>query len=163
MLIGEFTDTHEYSEDKRYRWWYERRWGPGDALCWVGLNPSTGDTTGRARPTLGRVVDRARGWGLDAVIVVNLFSYRSTDPRALKRWASQGDIVGGMTDDVIIEKSRRAAKTLAAWGGQGSLLRRGERVTQLLRDPLCLGRTRNGEPRHPLYARSDAPAIPYER
>lgn len=52
---GEFVDRSSYSEDKVYRWWYERRWAPGPTLCFVGLNPATGDTDNKPRPTLKRV------------------------------------------------------------------------------------------------------------
>ena len=31
----EYQGKSRYSEDNRYRWWYESRWGPGDSLCWV--------------------------------------------------------------------------------------------------------------------------------
>jgi len=162
-MTAQFVDTAEYSDDGRYRWWYERRWGSGPALCWVGLNPSTGDTTGRPRPTLRKVVDRARDAGLDAVVVVNLFSYRSTDPHELKRRAALEDIVGVRTDEVVREMSRRSQLTLAAWGAHGLLLGRGAAVTAVLHDPLCLGTTRRGEPRHPLYVPAHTPAVPYHR
>jgi hypothetical protein len=71
----EFSDRFEYSDDGRYRRWYERRWSDAPGLCWVGLNPSTGDTTGRPRPTLRKVVARADQLGLGAVTVVHLFSW----------------------------------------------------------------------------------------
>ena len=28
-----------------YRYWLKRAWGPGPAIAWVGLNPSTADGT----------------------------------------------------------------------------------------------------------------------
>lgn len=161
--VEQFVDTSEYSDDGEYRWWYERRWGAGESLCWVGLNPSTGDTTGRPRPTLRKVVERARGWGLEAVIVVNLFSFRATDPRELAALAGKRDIVGDRTDEVIRETNARAARTLAAWGAGGSLLARVAVVSAMLTNPLCLGTTKHGEPRHPLYVRTDAKALPYAR
>ncbi len=50
-----FADGAAYSDDERYRWWFERRWSDGPLVSWVGLNPGTGDTDGKHRPTL-------RGW-----------------------------------------------------------------------------------------------------
>lgn len=159
--MGEFTDTAEYSEDGRYRWWYERRWDDGPALCWVGLNPSTGDSSGRPRPTLNKVVARAAEAGLSAVIVVNLFSWRATKPRDLQLAAKTHDIVGERTDEVIASTTERAAITLAAWGAHGSLLRRGEVVAGMLHEPLCLGTTKNGDPRHPLFVTANTPLVRY--
>lgn len=150
-----YDDTFEYSEDSQHRWWYERRWADGPGLCWIGLNPSTGDTTGRPRPTLRRVVERASNEGLAAVVVVNLFSWRATRPADLRATHTSGiDIVGERTDDVINESSSRSSITLVAWGAHGSILNRGDRVARVLTQPMCLGVTNQGEPRHPLYVAS---------
>jgi hypothetical protein len=157
----EFVDTSAYSDDGRDRWWYERRWAEGPALCWVGLNPSTGDTSGRPRPTLRKVVARAAEAGHSAVIVVNLFSWRATKPSDLARAAAEHDIVGDRTDEIIAAVSERAGLTLAAWGTHGSLQDRGRVVAEMLHRPLCLGRTKGGQPRHPLYVAATTPLVPY--
>jgi len=34
-----YRDRECLSDDEQYRWWFERRWGDGPLLCWVGLNP----------------------------------------------------------------------------------------------------------------------------
>ena len=159
--MARFDDTFEYSDDRRYRWWYERRWDDGPALCWVGLNPSTGDTTGQSRPTLQRVVTRAGKAGFSAVIVVNLFSWRATSPSDLKLASVEHDVVGERTDEVIVAASERAGLTLAAWGAHGSLLGRGRAVTEMLHQPVCLGRTTNGQPRHPLRLADTVRIVPY--
>lgn len=86
---AEFVDYPEYAADGVYRWCYERTWAPGGTLCWIGLNPGTGDRDSGLRPTLQRVVGWARREGCAAVTVVNLFSYRSTDPKALP-WGRGG-------------------------------------------------------------------------
>ncbi len=160
-MTNDFADTAGYSDDGLYRWWYERRWADGPGMCWIGLNPSTGDTTGRPRPTLGKVVARAKESGLAAVIVVNLFSWRATKPADLKRAAITHDIVGSRTNAVIAEMSKRSAITLAAWGAHGSLGGRGREVVALLDRPVCLGVTASGKPRHPLYVTADTRAISY--
>ena len=161
--VAKVDDVAGYSEDGLYRWWFERRWGDGDLLCWVGLNPGTGDTDGKARPSLRRVSDRATQWGFDGVLVVNLFAYRSTDPRALARAAGDHDIVGTGNDEHIQRASRRCVLTLAAWGARGRLQHRGESVTAMLQRPVCLGLTKHGEPRHPLYVPASAEHTLYRR
>jgi hypothetical protein len=158
----EFTDSFEYSDDGRYRWWYERRWSDAPGLCWVGLNPSTGDTTGRPRPTLRKIVARADQLGLGAVTVVNLFSWRATKPQDLRAARHAGyDIVGSRTDDEIRRVADESAVTLLAWGSHGSLLDRGRDVARLVPNAMCLGRTRSGEPRHPLYVAADLAMEPF--
>ncbi len=159
---ADWVDWASYSDDETYRWWYERRWAAGPTLCWVGLNPGTGDTDGKARPTLARVVGWAKREGCAAVTVVNLFSYRSTDPKKLRTAAP--DIVGELTDSTIRQESDRSRLTLAAWGADKAARNgRAAEVTSLLKDPYCVGTTRTGEPLHPLFRPSDSSLVPYER
>lgn len=117
-----------------------------------------------AKTDAPKVVARARVHGLAAVTVVNLFSWRATQPSDHKEAAKAGrDIVGTRTDEVILELSHRASITLAAWGASGTLRNRGAQVTRLLDHPICLGVTRNGEPLHPLYVPAATETVPYGR
>ena len=158
--IGGFIDSWEYSDDRLYRWWYERRWSAGPSLCFVGLNPATGDTDGKPRPTLAKVVGWAKREGCGAVVVVNLFAFRATKPSALFR--AGADIVGPGNDEVIQEHSASSRITLAAWGAHRLARPRAEEVVPLLRSPHCVGVTKSGAPAHPLYVPSalTAPSLP---
>lgn len=156
-----FVDWAEYSKDGVYRWSYERRWAPGGMLCWVGLNPGTGDRNSGPRPTLGRVVGWAKREGCAAVRVVNLYSFRCTNPKELRR--DDLDIVGERTDEKIRDASRRAQVSLVAWGSNKLAKRRSAEVLEMVIDPMCVGTTKHGEPRHPLYVAASAPFRPYRR
>ena len=61
----------EFSEDRTYRYWLTRRWGPGPALMFVSLNPSDADEH-RDDQTTRRDMDFARDFGYDAVTLLNL-------------------------------------------------------------------------------------------
>lgn len=159
---GDYTDTSSYSPDQTYRWWYERRWADGPTVCWVGLNPGTGDTDGKPRPTLGRMIRRAQDDGFAALRIVNLFSYRTTRPKVLlAAYAAGTDVVGPETDAHIAEAHALAELTIVAWGAHGHLDGRGATVARTLPGAMCLGTTARGEPRHPLYVRGDATLVPY--
>jgi hypothetical protein len=103
---GRTVDWAGYSDDGVYRWYFERRWRPGPSLCWVGLNPGTGDTDGKPRPTLAKVIGWAQREGCGSAIVVNLFSFRSTDPKRVV--AAGDDAIGDRTDEVIRDATARA-------------------------------------------------------
>jgi len=156
MTNGEFSDSWEYSKDGVYRWSHERRWSSGPYLCFVGLNPSTGDTDGKPRPTPRKVVGWARREGCGAVAVVNLFAFRATKPDDL--FSATVDIVGDRNTDTIRERSAAARTTLAAWGARPSA---GREVTPLLTNPQCVGKTKFGAPKHPLYIAARQPFEPY--
>lgn len=94
-----FDEQYAYSADFRYRYAFARWWRGDDdnrrLAAWVLLNPATGDTEQRRRPTLERCIARTRDLELDGLIIVNLFSFRYTDPRELRRVQ---DPVGPETD-----------------------------------------------------------------
>ena len=63
---------------------------------------------------------------------------------------------------MLVERSYFDVPTVAAWGANA----KPERVAQVLAMPgahrlMCLGLTKAGQPRHPLYLRSDAALIPF--
>jgi len=137
----------------RYRLW--RRWGPGSAVAFVGLNPSTADEGGDD-PTIRRCLGYARDWGYDALEVVNLYGWRSTLPAPL--WdGSTSDPVGPDNDRVLGAVARSADLVVAAWGAFPRARARAEAVRTLLEEtgctPMILDLTAQGWPRHPLYAR----------
>jgi hypothetical protein len=131
----------------RYRLW--RRWAAGRTVAFVMLNPSTADAD-RDDPTIRRCAGFARAWGFGGMTVVNLFALRATDPARLRR---ARDPVGRDNDRHIAAAAADASMVLVAWGVHGALDGRDRTVLALLagRQPRCLGVTRGGHPRHPLY------------
>lgn len=132
----------------RYRLW--RRWAAGGAaVAFVMLNPSTADAA-HDDPTIRRCGGFARAWGFAAMVVVNLFALRATDPARLRR---ARDPVGRDNDHHIAAAAAGCDHLVLAWGAHGALGGRDRAVLALLagRRPSCLGLTRAGQPRHPLY------------
>jgi hypothetical protein len=154
-------ERYLYSPDMAYRYGFGRWWGDQDLATtdvWVLLNPATGDTEQRRRPTLDRCIARSRAAGRSGLVIVNLFAHRHTDPKVLRHAA---DPVGPANDAVLRQLTAAVRRTIAAWGAGGRLHGRSRAVAPLLDRPLCLGTTRRGEPRHPLYVPGDAPLIPW--
>jgi hypothetical protein len=144
-----FTDRAVYSDDEMYRYEFHREWGTGAGrVVWVLLNPATGDTDRKRRPTLGRCIAWSKTWGYDGLSIVNLFAFRATKPKAL---LGAGDPVGPQNDATLLRITGGADRVVAAWGAHGRLLNRGRDVAALLPQAQCLGHTTRGQPRHPLY------------
>lgn len=147
-----------FDRTRVYRYSLTRRWSPGPRLaCFCLLNPSTADAR-RNDPTVRRCIGYAMDWNFDALEVVNIFAFRSTDPAAL---AQHPDPVGPGNDRAILRAVRRAELVVLGWGAHGRLLDRGRHVRRLIDndcEPLCLGTTANGQPCHPLYlAKAELP------
>jgi len=155
---GQIQARAQYSDCAAYRHALHRRWGLGPVQGWVMLNPSTA-TEAVSDPTITRCTLRAQAVGYGAIAVVNLFAFRATRPRDMMRAA---DPVGPGTDVALGEALRECDQVICAWGNHGSFLGRAAQVRALLgRLPLVhLGLTVQGQPRHPLYVRLDAPLLP---
>jgi hypothetical protein len=79
----------------------------------VGLNPSTADETSDD-PTIRRCIAFAKSWGYSALCMTNLFAYRATDPKIMKKAQYP---VGPDNDDYLKMLSAGAGVVIAAWGG----------------------------------------------
>lgn len=158
--------TAAFSPCRAYRYALTRVWDPERPLAvFVMLNPSTADAF-TVDPTIRRCLGFARSWAAGGLLVLNLFALRSTDPTALY---AHPDPVGPDNDLVIAEWFSTAAAldgpVICAWGVHGALAGRAQRVGQLLRAQgvraLCLGTTKGGHPRHPLYVPAAVTAVEY--
>ena len=127
------------------------------------LNPSTADEV-KLDPTCSRARDYAERWGYGALVVTNVFAFRSTDPVRMK---AQADPVGPGNDAAILRAARESALVVCAWGNHGAFLERSSRVLELLEaNHVKLHALRvnaGGEPAHPLYLPSRLSAIPLRR
>lgn len=149
---GDAASVAEYSDCERYRYRLTRVWNPdGPRALFVMLNPSTA-TEVQNDPTVERCERRARALGFGAFGVLNIFAYRATDPREMRR---APDPVGPGNDAAILAALPWADQVICAWGAHGAHLERGPRVLAMLRKaggPLFhLGLSKDGHPKHPLY------------
>lgn len=148
-----------FGDDDRYRYnlWRNFVVDPKDACLWVMLNPSTATETADD-PTVRRCQQFSRAWGFDACRVVNIFAWRSTDPKVLTLLE---DPVGPENDEWIAREASWAGKIICAWGAYGHLRGRSEQMHRLLSpyEPWCFGLTKNMQPLHPLYQHSTTPLV----
>lgn len=150
-LFGGATAT--FSACRTWRYSLTRTWEPNvERIGFLMLNPSTADAFTVDR-TVARCMDFARRWGFGGLLVLNCFALRSTDPKALK---THPDPVGPDNDTVIADWLGRVdGPVVAAWGVHATYGDRAARVTELVhaagRQMFCLGTTKGGQPRHPLY------------
>lgn len=162
-----------FSYDGTYRYRLVRRWDSKPVLSWLMLNPSTADGQSDD-PTIRRCMVFADDWGYGGIAVYNLFALRATDPKVL---LGHPDPVGAANADWLRDLQQPALfpphhvpTVVAAWGAH--------RAVQLLREQAvphaqemntvlrglrlkCLGATKAGHPRHPLYVAGSQPLVPW--
>lgn len=141
-----FDPTHQY------RYLLTRRWSDAAPLTMCMVNPSTADAFA-VDPTVARCVRLARREGRGGLVIVNLFSLRATDP------------IGPATDAFLRASLGQAGEAVAAWGVHGELHGRAAAVVaELVEHGItlrCLGTTKHGQPRHPLYVKASTPLVAY--
>ena len=128
----------------------------------IMLNPSTADAE-LDDPTIRRCISFAKREGCTRLTVVNLFALRATDPKALRK---AEDPEGPLNDGYLLEEietHQNIGLTVAAWGADPFARRKAEWLRNQIRPIQCLGFTRSGAPRHPLYLKADAPLTQWPR
>ncbi len=165
----------EYIESKasfsacgNYRWSLQRRINESkNQIIFIGLNPSFANGL-KNDATIRRVVNFIDCWGYGSLLVVNLFSKISKDPKLLKSFS---DPIGSKNqielEGALLKWSNDELCHLwLGWGVNGKYMNRSNEVLCIIEDfnrkrfkkfpnaskPLAIGTTKQGHPRHPLYA-----------
>lgn len=147
--------------EESYRYLLWRREGHSHRLLvFLMLNPSTADGT-EDDPTIRRCLGFMRKLQYDRMAVVNLFAWKSTDPKKIPRGVGEA-AWGPKNNEVILDVCGQASEVIAAWGASGRMKTvvypRCWEVLQLLdkaKIPLSvLAFTDQGDPRHPLMLKN---------
>ena len=159
----------EFSPDKRYRYLLWRVWDHGlPLLGWVMLNPSTAGET-KDDATIRRCTGFARQWGYGGYLVGNVYAYCAKNPRDLPF----DDACGPLNHEYLRRLTNHVKTVVCAWGTYPSEGDAFETKSVLWypawagfdglenRQLYCLGRTKAGHPRHPLFVPYRQPLEPY--
>ena len=119
------------------------------------LNPSTADADAND-PTITRCTRRAATEGFGSLIVWNLGAGRATEPKV---WKQMNDPIGPDNRfhirQILMECRERDGLALVGWGSHGSHLNCNSVAVAIAKEVgvtlHCLGVTKGGQPKHPLY------------
>lgn len=163
------------SQDQLYRYDLVRDWSDEPELdpvsksdprriCWILLNPSTADAS-EDDATVRKLIGFTKAWGYKRFTLVNAFGWRATDPKKLGEVA---DPVGPR-NEIFIEHALRASDiAVLGWGAEMDRFPDFQKKTmETVRgahiEILCLGFTKNLQPKHPLYLGYGTELRPYPR
>ena len=162
-----------FSPDRAYRYMLARTWDGYDTtgmlfpeatrplMVFVMLNPSVADGA-ENDPTIRRCIGFAKRERCGGILVVNLCAYVSTDP---KRLLDVDDPIGPKNVEIVQLALRGPlmAVRVAAWGRVSpKVLERAKEVivaAKLAGALWCLGKTKDGQPRHPVRLANDTPLV----
>jgi hypothetical protein len=149
----------------KHRLWLTRTWDPQNAKVMVmcGLNPSTADAS-LDDPTIRRDLGFARREGCGGLIKINLHTFRATEPDdmfALRQSERNDERHAQVWKEMCCVDHRI---TVACWGADKRAAPMAREFVRFAKENgvelWCLGRSKDGQPRHPLYLPS---ATPLER
>lgn len=155
----------KFSPCGNYRLELFRQWDAAKPfVSWIMLNPSTADGD-EDDATIRRCISFSQTFGFGGMYVYNLFAYIATDPNDLVLAWQDGVDISGDEDGAmatLLSGVSRSAGVIAAWGARGGVVPgRAEYVQSRLPIAYCLGKTKLGQPRHPLYLKSDVMLEPF--
>lgn len=145
--------TVKISECQKYRYSLTRVWDESKpSILFVGLNPSTADAD-KDDPTIKKLIAYTKAWGYGGFEIVNLFAYRSSDPKNL--YNKQAIAIGPGNTTYLKQAASSHVKTICMWGNQAKEI--SETVTAIWtqyfrgKGAYCFKINRDGSPAHPLY------------
>lgn len=146
------------SDCGKYRYLLRRTWNHAKPrLLYIMLNPSTADAR-QDDATIRSCVRLATGLGYGSIEVVNVFAWRATNPDELPK---QADPCGPLNERTVAAAIARCDVVVCAWGANAMATRPGRWLTDRIRSyrsaAYCLGKTKSGAPKHPLYIKSGTP------
>lgn len=146
------------SDCGKYRYLLRRTWNHDlPRVLFVMLNPSTADAE-VDDATIRSCMRLCRSWNYGSFEVVNLYGWRATDPKAL---FAAAEPVGDRNDRIIETAIERCDLVIFAWGAHKMVNSRARAMRDLVLmhrpQVFCLGTTKAGHPKHPLYIKSGTP------
>ena len=150
------------SDDRQYRYSLWRIWDETkEPVVFIGLNPSTADES-EDDSTIRRCIDFAESWGYGGIYMLNLFAYRTKEPKIMK---SMDDPVGPDFLKYFAAHVSLVSTVVVAWGNHGEFQDRANEVLDLIMDNYnvrCFGLNKNKTPKHPLYLKGTTPLMKYD-
>ncbi len=148
-----------FSDDRKYRYVLWRIWDEDRPFVnFIGLNPSTADET-IDDPTMRRCAGFAKSWGYGGFYMTNLFAYRATKPVDLKKAL---DPIGMDNNKWLLDIEKKVDKVVFVWGVHGVFMKRDEFVKSLISKGYYIELSKHGQPKHPLYLKSDLTVKKYK-
>lgn len=149
----------------QYRYLLRRTWDDRrPRALFIMLNPSTADAH-VDDPTIRSCWRLCDAWGYGSFEVVNLYGWRATDPDELDL-NEIARMVGPDNARIMDGALSRCDIVICAWGAHPAADPRQRDVCSTVRAvkpaAYCLGLTKKGYPKHPLYVKTGIPLEIYQ-
>jgi hypothetical protein len=158
------------SADGKYRYRLSRQWNNFlPSIIWLMLNPSTADAYTDDH-TISKCIGFAKEWGFGGIEVINLWAFRSTDPKNLLiesepfgpyNWNHIDGCCSQYDDLVVAWGCEHVIKKMSKIGQKATDIVEQIAIKHLHLRISCLGKSPGGNPYHPLMLPYSTPRIQY--
>ena len=124
-------------------------------IC-IGLNPSTANAETDDN-TIRNLTALLNNNGYGGLYMMNLFALISPDPEALRKCPDPVKENNNWIDKI----SRQCETVVFCWGNFKQAQYQANKIVPMFPKALCIGKNRNGSPKHPLYIKQTTKLIPY--
>ena len=144
-----------FSNDKKHRYFLERVWNDSlETILFVLLNPSIADSK-KDDPTIKKLISFSKKWGYGGFCVCNLYSYRTPSPKELY---NNSNNKSKKNKEYLKNNILKSNRVIYGWGATEF---EPKWILDLVKEPLCFGKNKNGTPKHPLYMNYKTKLIKY--
>lgn len=158
----------------KYRYLLRRHLSAAPKVAtFIMLNPSKANAE-IDDPTIRKCMGFSRLWGCGELQVVNLFGIRATNPAdmlaaddpvgpANKDWVDHAIDYALYADNRDTNAAFRGP-VVCAWGTHGAYMSQDQAMLGWIEahcEPVCLGLTKGGHPKHPLYVPYSTEMLPF--
>jgi hypothetical protein len=157
VVPGEWTPSGAiFSEDRKFRYVLWRIWNSQKPkVMFIGLNPSkAGEVQNDA--TIRRIMRFAQDHDFGGAFMLNLFPCVTTNPKLIIEDNVQEN------DIIIREIASQVTTVVFCWGNFPRAQQRAKDFIKAFGIPsMCLGRNKNGTPKHPCRLAAKTKFVPY--
>ena len=142
-----------YSKDRKHIYYVSERWDKSKPLImFIGLNPA--ERRAKQNPTIESCIRIAKSLNYGGIYFCNLFTKITDKPHELKISSESK-----AENERLSTISLYANKVIFCWGGFKQATERAKEVIKLFPNAYCLGKNKNGSPKHPLFLKSNTKLI----
>lgn len=144
----------EFCSENKNRFVLKREWNKSNKkILFIMFNPSKANET-KDDPTIRRLINFSKKFNYGGLIVGNLYTYISSNPNKIDR--SQN--ISKKNIKILAKLINSVTDVVYAWGNntdEPNILK------QLVDRPMCLGKNKDGSPKHPLYLPSNSKLLKF--
>ena len=144
----------EFCPASKNRFLLKREWNKSKKkILYIMYNPSKADES-KDDPTIRRLINFSKKFDYGGFFVGNLYTFISSNPNKIDRSKN----ISKKNIKILIKLINSVSDVVYAWGNNTE---EPNFLKKKVKSPMCLGKNKDGSPRHPLYLPSNSKLLKF--